>query len=52
MVQLAWCVGTTWNAGVQGADANGHYTAATVNGPVAPANGNNFSIKSGWSLSR
>ena len=46
-------VGNTWNAGVQGADATGHYpVTATIVGPIAQAAGNNFDIWSGLSVRR
>jgi hypothetical protein len=35
---------------VQGANAQGIYAATLLNGPVAAADANNFSIKTGWSL--
>jgi hypothetical protein len=39
-------VGNTWNAVVQGSDANGHYPTATQKtGPVP--NGTNFQISNG-----
>jgi hypothetical protein len=50
---LVHAVGNTWNANVQGADAQGKYTVATVPGPVAVSNGNNFAIaNNGSSLQR
>ena len=50
--QLINAVGNTWRPNVQGADAQGHYTVATIPGPVAFASGNNFVLGSGWSLQR
>jgi Protein of unknown function (DUF1565)/Right handed beta helix region len=50
--RLITAVGNTWNAGVQDADSAGGYVVATVNGPVSPGLGANFSIESGWSLQR
>jgi len=49
---LVPAVGNTWQPNVQGADAQGHYAASTVQGPVAFVNGNNFELGSGWSLQR
>lgn len=50
---LVHAVGNTWNANIQAADAQGKYTVATVPGPVAVSNGNNFSIaNNGSSLQR
>jgi len=36
--------GNVWNPDVQGADSEGHYDPQTVQGPVEPEEGNNFSI--------
>ncbi len=38
--------GNVWNPDVQGADSEGHYDPQTVQGPVEPEDGNNFSITS------
>jgi Protein of unknown function (DUF1565)/Right handed beta helix region len=44
-------VGNTWRPNVQGADAQGHYSAGTVTGPVARNPDDNFAIAtSGWNL--
>jgi hypothetical protein len=44
-------IGNTWRPNVQGADAQGHYSAGIVAGPVAFAPDANFAISSSsWSL--
>jgi len=44
-------VGNTWRPNVQGADAQGRYTAGNVTGPVARNADDNFAIQtSGWTL--
>ncbi|HEU0034916.1 MAG TPA: right-handed parallel beta-helix repeat-containing protein [Kofleriaceae bacterium] len=45
-------VGNVWRPSVQGADAAGKYSVATVAGPVDGGSAGNFSINSGWSLRR
>jgi hypothetical protein len=42
-------VGNTWNPNVQGADANGHFPAATQ--LAGPASGANFTLNAGSLLS-
>jgi hypothetical protein len=46
-------VGNTWNATVQGADADGHYfTSETLTGPLTRTAGNNFALVAGATLLR
>lgn len=45
--------GNTWNAGIQGADADGRYILVeTLGGPIAASPGNNFALAAGASLTR
>lgn len=45
--------GNTWNAGIQGADADGRYILVeTLSGPIAASPGNNFVLAAGASLTR
>jgi hypothetical protein len=50
--RLITAVGNTWNPNVQGADGQGHYTAAVVTGPDTAATGANFAVNASWSLQR
>jgi hypothetical protein len=50
--RLITAVGNTWNANVEGADAQGHYTVGTVTGPDTNVTGSNFSVNASWSLQR
>jgi hypothetical protein len=50
---LVTAIGNTWRASTQGSDASGKYpTTATITGPVAAAQGNNFAVAAGWRLVR
>jgi len=44
MNRLVHAEGNLWNPDVQGADSEGHYNPQTVQGPVEPEDGSNFSI--------
>ena len=46
MNRLVRAEGNVWNPDVQGADSEGRYDPQTVEGPVEPEDGNNFSISS------
>lgn len=43
-------VGNTWRPSVQGADAQGHYSSMTINGPVGYSGQNNFNVPTASTL--